>query len=173
MRNAKKAESENRLTNWQKNITLIRKLKRILEIDSRKGKDAGRPVKSVMNVAVDNIKQGVAVIVAAGTQARAQYAFKGNGETIHEETTINVVTNNTIEDQGRGMEDQDHMKKDIISKRNIDVRKEVTNNQQDRDRDLREIRTRQGTQAKIKEGILRDQQDTNKTTPLRPSKENE
>ena len=72
MRNAKKAESKNQLTNWLKNITLIRKPKRTLEIDLWKGKHAGRPVESVMNVAADNIKRGVAAIVVTGTQAQAQ-----------------------------------------------------------------------------------------------------
>ena len=177
---------------------LTRIPKRTLEIDSWKGKHVGRSTikprtcrlrkraaqtglvttaigrldESAVNVTADNTERGVVVIVAAGTQARAQYAFKGNGETIHEETIINVVTNNTTGGQDRGMEDQDHMKRVITSKRNIGVRKEVTDVQQDRDRDLREIRTRQGTQAKIKEGILRNQQDTNKTTPQRPNKEN-
>ena len=160
MRNAKKAESENRLTNWQKNITLIRKLKRILEIDSRKGKDAGKPVKSVTNAAPDNIKQGVAVIVAVGTQARAQYAFKGNEETIHEETTTNAATNNTTGGQDRERQGQDHMKGVITPKRNISVRKEVTDVRQDRGRNLREIRTKMAIQAKIKERIRREQ-DTN------------
>ena len=79
---------------WQKNITLIRKLKRILESDSRRGKDAGKPVKLVTNAAPDNIERGVAVIVAVGTQTRAQYAFKGNEETIHEKTITNAATNN-------------------------------------------------------------------------------
>ena len=134
---------------------LIRELRRILENDSRRGKDAERPVKSITNAAPDNIERGVAVIVAVGTQTRAQSAFKGNEETIHEETITNVASNNTTGGQDRGMKDQDHMKRVITSKRNIGVRKEVTDAQQDRDRNLRRIRTRQATQSKIKERIGR------------------
>ena len=123
------------------------------------------PDESAVNVTADNIKRGVEVIVAAGTQA--QYTIKDNGETINEGTTIkiNVVTNNTIKHH-------DRKNGDMTMKRSIDDRKETANTPQVPDRDHREKRIEQGTQAENKEGVLKEQRGINRKTLPHPNRGN-